>query len=89
MLNDEPGRKDKGAEEDAKEGRLGRRVKGREKIKNGGGNRRGVGNNATICQLSNCASAWWGELCRKRGKGLRRTRRWVERAKGGVGRRGD
>ena len=40
-MNDEPGRKDQGAEEDAKEGRLGRRVRGREKIKNAGGNRRG------------------------------------------------
>ena len=63
MLNDEPGRKDQGAEEDAKEGWLGRRVSGREKIKNAGGNRRGVGNNATICQLSNGAVAWWGEFC--------------------------
>ena len=41
MLNDEPARRGQGAEEDAKEGRLGRRVRGREKIKNAGGNRRG------------------------------------------------
>ena len=72
MLNDEPGRKDQGAEEDAKEGRLGRRVRGREKIKNAGGNRRGVANNATICQLSNCAAAWWGDFCGRRSQGLRR-----------------
>ena len=36
MLNDEPGRKDRGLWKDAKEGRLGKRVRGREKIKNAG-----------------------------------------------------
>ena len=50
---------------------MGRRVRGREKIKNAGGNRRGVGNNATICQLSNCAAAWWGEFCWWREAGRR------------------